>query len=163
MIVGALGVGARSGASPAALVQAARAGLAAVGLSAPGLSASGPVASNSVGSGSGSPTPGLSAPVSGLSAIGAGGVQVVATLDRRAEIIMPLAELLGLPMVLFREDELAAIATPHTVRRTGAPSVAEAAALCAGGPGARLVLPKTVHAGVTVAVALFDDPGTGAG
>jgi cobalt-precorrin 5A hydrolase len=80
-------------------------------------------------------------------------VTVIATLDRRGPVVGALAARLGLPLVTFPEPALSEIPTPHVVRLTGAPSVAEAAALLAAGPGGRLLLPKTIHAGVTIAVA----------
>jgi cobalamin biosynthesis protein CbiG len=64
---------------------------------------------------------------------------------------------LGLPVVTFSAEELAAVAVPNpsdrVARAIGTPSVAEAAALCAAGPGARLVLAKVVHGPITVAIA----------
>ncbi|WP_305784281.1 cobalamin biosynthesis protein [Symbioplanes lichenis] len=78
---------------------------------------------------------------------------VIATLDRRGPVVRELADRLGLPLVTFSAAELSDVPTPGTVRLTGAPSVAEAAALLAAGPGARLLLPKTIHAGVAVALA----------
>lgn len=85
------------------------------------------------------------------------GEVVVATLDRRA----------GEPGLLdavaprvprgYPAEALAAAPVPHPSGRvaaaTGTPSVAEAAALLAAGPGAVLVVPKTTGDGVTVAVA----------
>jgi cobalt-precorrin 5A hydrolase len=77
----------------------------------------------------------------------------VATRDHRAAIVGPLAAARGWTLRLFTEAELSAVDTPHTVRMTGAPSVAEAAALLAAGPGAVLILPKLTFPRVTVALA----------
>jgi cobalt-precorrin 5A hydrolase len=73
------------------------------------------------------------------------------------------AAALGLALVflddaelLARQDEFAARgAAPSPVARekTGFASVAEAAALMGGGPGARLILPRRAADGVTCAVA----------
>ncbi|WP_084495029.1 cobalamin biosynthesis protein [Nocardia shimofusensis] len=82
----------------------------------------------------------------------------LATLDRRGDEpgLLSAARELDIPVVTFSSAELAAIAVPHPSERvdaaTGTASVAEAAAVLAarGGP---LVRAKTVHAGVTVALA----------
>lgn len=85
------------------------------------------------------------------------GSAVVATLDRRMTEPGLLAAVAPRVPLGFTPDELAAIAVPNPSERvaaaTGAPGVAEAAALLAAGPGAELVVPKTTGDGVTVAVA----------
>ncbi|MEV1293788.1 cobalamin biosynthesis protein [Pseudonocardia sp. NPDC049635] len=82
---------------------------------------------------------------------------VVATLDRRAGepgLLQAVAPRIprGYPA-----GRLAGVVVPAPSDRvaaaTGTPSVAEAAALLAAGPGAVLVVPKTAGRGVTVAVA----------
>jgi len=82
----------------------------------------------------------------------------LATLDRRGEepgLLRAAAEL-GVPVCTFAPAELVGVAVPHPSGRvaaaTGTASVAEAAAVLAarGGP---LVRAKTVHQGVTVALA----------
>ncbi len=82
-------------------------------------------------------------------------VAVVATIDRRAD--HPAVRGLGLPIRSYGAAELAAVAVPHpspvVAGAVGTPSVAEAAALLAGGEGARLVVTKRVSGNVTVAVA----------
>ncbi|HWW54476.1 MAG TPA: precorrin-3B C(17)-methyltransferase [Acidimicrobiales bacterium] len=79
----------------------------------------------------------------------------VATLDRKAA--EPAIVALGLPMRTFRAEQLAAVEvpTPSAVvdAAVGTPSVAEAAALAAAGPGATLLVTKRKGAHVTVAVA----------
>lgn len=88
-------------------------------------------------------------------------VAVLATLDRRAEEdrVLALAGAYGWRVAGFRAAELAACPVPNPGRAAavavGTPSVAEAAALLAAGPGARLIMPKRVHGGVTVAAARF--------
>ncbi|MEU4222330.1 cobalamin biosynthesis protein [Actinoplanes sp. NPDC026623] len=89
-----------------------------------------------------------------------GDVGVLATLDRRAGETGPraVAARHGWQIVSFTAAELAAVDVPHpsgvVALRSGTPSVAEAAALFAAGPGATLIVPKTVFLpGVTVAIA----------
>ncbi|MGV9742973.1 cobalamin biosynthesis protein [Nocardia farcinica] len=82
----------------------------------------------------------------------------LATLDRRvADSGMPDAAVqLGVPLLAYPPDGLAAVSVPNPSARvaaaTGATGIAEAAArlAAAGGP---LVLAKTVVGGVTVAAA----------
>ena len=82
-------------------------------------------------------------------------VAEVATLDRKAD--EPGIVALGLPMRTFPADELAAVTvpTPSTVVHdaVGTPSVAEAAALLAGGADAELVVSKRASPHATVAIA----------
>ncbi|WP_280357584.1 cobalamin biosynthesis protein [Nocardia otitidiscaviarum] len=87
-------------------------------------------------------------------------VACLATVDRRAEepgLVAAAAEL-GVPVVAFTPDELAAVAVPNPSVRTaavlGTPSVAEAAAVLAAA-GGRLVAHKRVVGGITVATAVF--------
>lgn len=77
------------------------------------------------------------------------GPQALATADDKAATLAPLGSELGLPVRAIAQDALSAQKT-HTrsarvaaERNTG--SVAEAAALAAAGPGARLLTPR-VHA-----------------
>lgn len=72
----------------------------------------------------------------------------IATLRDRAAHLLPLAEKLGLPLILLDPSELAG---QRTLTRSAASlaahnsgSVAEAAALAAAGPGARLIAPRCV-------------------
>ncbi|HEX2274482.1 MAG TPA: precorrin-3B C(17)-methyltransferase [Acidimicrobiales bacterium] len=87
----------------------------------------------------------------------AAAVAEVATIDRRAAD--PAIGALGLPVRAFPAAELAAVGagvpSPSAVvaAAVGTPSVAEAAALLAAGPGARLVVTKIASAHATVAVA----------
>jgi cobalt-precorrin 5A hydrolase/precorrin-3B C17-methyltransferase len=80
---------------------------------------------------------------------------LVATIDRRAD--HPALAALGLPVRVLGAAELAAVAVPNpsprVARAVGTPSVAEAAALAAAGPGGSLVLPKRRSARATVALA----------
>jgi len=82
-------------------------------------------------------------------------VGTVATIDRRKD--EPALVELGLPLAAFAADELARVdvPTPSDVVATavGTPSVAEAAALLAAGPGATLVVTKRKNEVATVAVA----------
>lgn len=87
--------------------------------------------------------------------LSAASVASVATIDRRLE--EPAIVALGWPTRGYSSAELATVAvpTPSTVVESavGTPSVAEAAALLAGGPGASLVVTKQMNAVATVAVA----------
>jgi cobalt-precorrin 5A hydrolase / precorrin-3B C17-methyltransferase len=82
-------------------------------------------------------------------------VAEVATIDRRAAD--PVVTGLDLPVRAFAAEQLAAVDVPSpsavVAAAVGTPSVAEAAALLAAGPGAELVVPKRASASVTVAVA----------
>ncbi|MEV0897425.1 cobalamin biosynthesis protein [Actinoplanes sp. NPDC049802] len=86
-------------------------------------------------------------------------VAVLATLDRRAAEGGPreVAASAGWRLAGFPAAALAAqrVPTPSAAvgSAVGTPSVAEAAALLAAGPGGRLIVPKRVCRGVTVAVA----------
>lgn len=86
-------------------------------------------------------------------------VGVLATLDRRAaeERVRALAAEHGWRLAGYPAAELAVVTVPNPGRAAaaavGTPSVAEAAALLAAGPGSVLLLPKRVRDGVTVAVA----------
>ena len=79
----------------------------------------------------------------------------VATIDRRRK--EPAVTGLGLEVRCFTADQLAAVdvptPSPEVAGAVGTPSVAEAAALLAAGPGAELVVPKRKNAVATVAVA----------
>jgi len=83
----------------------------------------------------------------------------VATVDRRAAdpAVQALGALLGLSVRAYTPAELAGVPVPNPSRvvekSVGTPSVAEAAALLAAGPGGELVGPKRRAASVTVAVA----------
>ncbi|MEU4426749.1 cobalamin biosynthesis protein [Actinoplanes sp. NPDC024001] len=96
--------------------------------------------------------------------IAAADVTVLATLDRRAaeEGVRTVAASAGWLLAGYPADALARQDVPgpsHTVAAAvGTPSVAEAAALLAAGPGSELVVPKQVCDGVTVAVSLGHRP-----
>ncbi|MET0496243.1 MAG: cobalamin biosynthesis protein [Actinoplanes sp.] len=86
-------------------------------------------------------------------------IAVLATLDRRAadSAIIALARRYGWQLVDFPATDLAAVAVPNpspvvaaAVRTAG---VAEAAALLAAGPEARLILTKRAYPRVTIAIA----------
>jgi cobalt-precorrin 5A hydrolase len=73
--------------------------------------------------------------------------------------IAAAASAMGVPLVLVRQDDLEAAADRTATRSArvtavaGVPSVAEAAALAAGGPGARLVAARVVVGQATCALA----------
>jgi cobalt-precorrin 5A hydrolase/precorrin-3B C17-methyltransferase len=90
-------------------------------------------------------------------------IALVATIDRRAEHPAVLA--LGFAVRAFAPEALASMEVPSASAAVeaavGTPSVAEAAALLAAGPGGELVVDKRRSARVTVAVARrLRPPGT---
>ncbi len=82
-------------------------------------------------------------------------VSAVATVESRAD--HPALADLPWPVVSYPAEVLAVVVVPDPRSRVsealGTPSVAEAAALLAAGPGAELVVPKRRADAVTVAVA----------
>ncbi|MFD3506951.1 cobalamin biosynthesis protein [Nocardia sp. NPDC058666] len=88
---------------------------------------------------------------------GTAGIACLATLDRRADEpgIRAAARTLGVPVVAFTAEQLAAVDVRHTSDRVsaavGTPSVAEAAALLAG--GGEIVCGRTIVEGIVVASA----------
>lgn len=94
-----------------------------------------------------------------LAAAGPGRVVALATVRAKAGEpgIVAAAARLGVPVRAYPAAELAGQRVPHpsvaTHAATGTPSVAEAAALLAAGPGGVLVVPKRKSGRVTVAVA----------
>ena len=98
---------------------------------------------------------------------GGGGLLATALWKRATGLIEPVAARLGLtPVYLDRETLRAQQAAVLTGSRaalaaTGLHSVAEAAALAAAGPRARLVLPRRVHGDATCAAAVPQQPRTG--
>jgi len=95
--------------------------------------------------------------VAGLAAAEIAGL---ATLDRRAAEagVRAVAGRYGWPVLAFEAARLAEVTVPNPAATVavaaGTPSVAEAAALLAAGPGAALVLAKTVFPRSTVAIAV---------
>lgn len=91
----------------------------------------------------------------GSSGLARESVGEVATIDRRAT--EPAVVGLGRPVRVWSAVDLALVQVPNpsdVVRAAvGTPSVAEAAALAAAGPGGTLVVPKQASATATVAVA----------
>ncbi|WP_284164667.1 cobalamin biosynthesis protein [Frigidibacter sp. SD6-1] len=94
-----------------------------------------------------------------------GGAALLATAEGKAEapVARNLAETLGLPLVAVGRADLAAQATltrsAKVAERFGTGSVAEAAALAACGPGARLLGPRVVSGDglATAAIAERDE------
>ena len=95
--------------------------------------------------------------VAAAQAAGADEPVAVATIDRRADHPAVTAASDGVPIVAFPASLLAAIDVPNPSGAVddavGTPSVAEAAALLAAGPGARLVVEKRRGPAATAAVA----------
>ena len=83
---------------------------------------------------------------------------VIATIDRRADHPAVRALTPDHPPLTFPAALLATVDVPHpsaaVAAAVGTPSVAEAAALLAAGPDARLLVAKQASAGATVAIAL---------
>ncbi|WP_280335032.1 cobalamin biosynthesis protein [Nocardia wallacei] len=90
--------------------------------------------------------------------VGGRWLRCLATVERRAgeQGLIGAAEELGVAIVAFPAERLAAVQVPNPLCRTatavGTPSVAEAAALCAAADG-ELLVPKRVLRGITVALA----------
>ena len=88
-----------------------------------------------------------------------GDADVLATIPERAALLRPLADLLGLPL---RIVSVAGVETPtrsprvRSLHATG--SVAEAAALVAAGPTARLTGPRIVSACGRITIAIAEVP-----
>jgi cobalt-precorrin 5A hydrolase len=93
--------------------------------------------------------------------LGETAIRLIATSARKQGEpgIATAASAMGVPLVLVPQDELEAAAdrtttkSPRVAAITGVPSVAEAAALAAGGPGARLVGSRVVVGPATCALA----------
>lgn len=85
---------------------------------------------------------------------------ILATIESRSSMGKLVAAALGVHLMLFPASALARIAgiathSPVVLRNSGTPSVAEAAALMALGPQARLSLPKRTGRLCTCAVAVL--------
>ena len=86
-------------------------------------------------------------------------IGALATVDLKAQEpgIVALAQRLSLPLLTFSVDALKLVDVPNpsdaVAAAVGTPSVAEASALLAAGPGATLVVPKQRSAMATIAIA----------
>jgi cobalt-precorrin 5A hydrolase len=85
---------------------------------------------------------------------------ILATIDTRSQMGESVAGVLGLQLVLFSAEALARVAgttivSAYALRAADTPSVAEASALLALGPGARLSLPRHTGRLCTCAVAVL--------
>lgn len=91
---------------------------------------------------------------------GATGVTHLATLAQKRGALAPLARVLDLPVVAVDPEELRGVPTPTRSERIeamfGTGSVAEASALTAAGPGARLRGPRVVSADGTATAAIAE-------
>jgi len=94
-----------------------------------------------------------------------GDVQVLAATETKAQAgaLQALAAELGVPVRVVPEADLAGVVTPTTSPRIqarfGTGSLAEAVALTAAGPGARLVVARVVSACGTATVAIAEGDG----
>lgn len=75
-------------------------------------------------------------------------LSALATLTPKQTQLAPLAQALGLPLILIDPDRVAGVATPTrspaSLAAYGTGSVAEAVALLAAGPTAHLLAPRSV-------------------
>ena len=93
--------------------------------------------------------------------LAAGALTLIATSSAKGTEpgIQGAASALGLPMVLVEQraledaGERTATKSQRVLLRTGVPSLAEAAALAAAGPAARLIAPRVAVGGATCALA----------
>lgn len=93
-------------------------------------------------------------------------IACVTSLDLKADeaAMHSVAEALGVPFRVFTREALAQedqrLATPSEVVRAavGIGGVAEAAALAAAGPSSRLIMPKAIRGGLTLALAEAPHP-----
>ncbi|KKW91969.1 cobalamin biosynthesis protein [Sphingobium chungbukense] len=87
---------------------------------------------------------------SALEAATGGGTAIaaLATLDRKSTQLAPFADHLSLPLITVAPDRMTRQTTLTRSRQSldahGTGSVAEAAALAAAGPGARLLAPRAI-------------------
>lgn len=83
-----------------------------------------------------------------LAGAGRGPVSLLATAGHKVEGLRPLADALGLPVIGFAPDHLAGVGTATrsaaSLAAHGVGSIAEASALAAAGPGARLLSPRHI-------------------
>ncbi len=112
----------------------------------------------------GAPAPDIEAAIraalarAGISAAALDAVATIAAKQGEAGIAAAAAKL-GVSVVLIAEDDLGAVSHRNETRSErvlalmGVPSVAEAAALAAAGPAARLLGPRLVIGSVTCALA----------
>lgn len=88
------------------------------------------------------------------------GVTHLATLSAKVEGLRPLAQALDLPLVVIESSALHGVTTLTRSDRVeelfGTGSVAEAAALAAAGPGARLRGPRAVSSDGTATAAIAE-------
>ena len=100
-----------------------------------------------------------------LAAGGADGVTALATVDHKAnaEVLQQLARESGVPIKAVATERLAGIETPTQSERIaetfGTGSVAEAAALAAAGPRARLITTRAVSRDRTATAAIAEGDG----
>lgn len=100
-----------------------------------------------------------------LAAGGAEGLAAVATVSDKAdaEALQQLARECGVPIMAVAADVLAAIDTPTqsklVAEKFGTGSVAEATALAAAGPRARLIVTRVVSRDRTATVAIAEGDG----
>ena len=78
--------------------------------------------------------------------------------------LIAAADALGVPLMIVAQQELLQVAagvqtqSAVSARIAGVPSLSEAAALAAVGPGARLTVPRQICGDVTCAIAISGEP-----
>jgi cobalt-precorrin 5A hydrolase len=91
-------------------------------------------------------------------------VDALATLSGREAMVRPLAHSTGLPLIVLAPEAIAGLATPTQSPRIAAlyatGCVAEATALAALGPGARIAVSRRVSpdGSATAAIAILEQP-----
>jgi cobalt-precorrin 5A hydrolase len=75
-------------------------------------------------------------------------VTTIATLNHKAALLAPLADALGVPLILFAPDDIRGVKTrtqsAASLATYGTGSVAEAVALAAAGQGAKLIATRII-------------------
>lgn len=100
-----------------------------------------------------------------LAAGGTDGLTALATVDHKAgaEVLQQLAREIGVPVKAVATEHLAGVETPTQSERVaetfGTGSVAEAAALAAAGPHARLIATRAVSQDRTATAAIAEGDG----
>jgi cobalt-precorrin 5A hydrolase len=91
-------------------------------------------------------------------------VNAVATLRHKADLLAPLADALAVPLILIEPADVEGVETPTksaaSLTAFGTGSVAEAVALAAAGPGARLISTRIISADGQATCALAEGVST---
>ncbi|MBJ6121723.1 cobalamin biosynthesis protein [Sphingomonas mollis] len=89
-------------------------------------------------------------------------VSALAAPADRCPLVEPLARALGVPLIAISPDRIGAADTPTrspvSLHRRGTGSVAEAAALAAAGPDARLIVTRHISSDAMATCAIAEGP-----